>query len=152
LPAWEIAGRAQFHVQPRFQNAARRAKPEGYSHFIIDLSECVLMDSTFLGVLAGFGLKDHARRRARQVRHRTGQPQHARFRIAGKSRGAAAVQSHDRPAAIAGKCRGLRARNGQPHADGNHAHQPGGAIKRSLAANPDNVARFKDVAQFLARI
>ena len=30
---------------------------KGYGHFIIDLSECVLMDSTFLGVLAGFGLK-----------------------------------------------------------------------------------------------
>ncbi len=30
---------------------------KGYAHFIIDLSECVLMDSTFLGVLAQFGLK-----------------------------------------------------------------------------------------------
>jgi anti-anti-sigma regulatory factor len=30
---------------------------KGYGHFIIDLSECILMDSTFLGVLAGFGIK-----------------------------------------------------------------------------------------------
>jgi len=37
----------------RFQGAARRAAQKGYGHFIIDLSECVLMDSTFLGVLAG---------------------------------------------------------------------------------------------------
>lgn len=30
---------------------------KGYTYFVIDLSECLLMDSTFLGVLAGFGLK-----------------------------------------------------------------------------------------------
>lgn len=30
---------------------------KGFDCFILDLSECILMDSTFLGVLAGFGLK-----------------------------------------------------------------------------------------------
>jgi anti-anti-sigma regulatory factor len=30
---------------------------DGCSHFILDLTECLLMDSTFLGVLAGLGLK-----------------------------------------------------------------------------------------------
>jgi anti-anti-sigma regulatory factor len=30
---------------------------KGYLCYVIDLSECVLMDSTFLGVMAGFGLK-----------------------------------------------------------------------------------------------
>ncbi|HEY5914959.1 MAG TPA: STAS domain-containing protein, partial [Verrucomicrobiae bacterium] len=29
----------------------------GYRYFVLELSDCVLMDSTFLGVLAGFGLK-----------------------------------------------------------------------------------------------
>jgi hypothetical protein len=29
----------------------------GFELFILDLAECSLMDSTFLGVLAGFGLK-----------------------------------------------------------------------------------------------
>jgi anti-sigma B factor antagonist len=53
----ENRGPGQFCVQPRFQNAAERAGQKGYKHFIIDLSECVLMDSTFLGVLAGFGMK-----------------------------------------------------------------------------------------------
>jgi anti-sigma B factor antagonist len=33
---------------------------KGYTHFIIDLTECVLMDSTFLGTLAQFGLKLNA--------------------------------------------------------------------------------------------
>ena len=32
-------------------------RAKGFSCFVIDLSECGLMDSTFLGVLAGFGLK-----------------------------------------------------------------------------------------------
>jgi len=30
---------------------------KSYTHFVIDLTDCVLMDSTFLGVLAGLGIK-----------------------------------------------------------------------------------------------
>jgi len=32
-------------------------RQKGYRYFVLDLSECLLMDSTFLGVLTGFGLK-----------------------------------------------------------------------------------------------
>jgi len=51
-------GPRQFLVQiPDFKVLLAGLAQKGYGHFIIDLSECVLMDSTFLGVLAGFGLK-----------------------------------------------------------------------------------------------
>ena len=52
----KIAGRANYVSSPDFKTLLTELTAKGYQHFIIDLSECVLMDSTFLGVLAGFGL------------------------------------------------------------------------------------------------
>jgi anti-anti-sigma factor len=52
----KIAGRANFMSSPDFKTLLTELNQKGYNRFIIDLSECVLMDSTFLGVLAGFGL------------------------------------------------------------------------------------------------
>jgi anti-anti-sigma factor len=53
----KIAGRANFLSSPDFKTLIAELNQKGYDRFIIDLSECVLMDSTFLGVLSGFGLK-----------------------------------------------------------------------------------------------
>ncbi len=53
----KIAGRANYISSPDFKTLLNELIAKGYRRFIIDLSECVLMDSTFLGVLAGFGLK-----------------------------------------------------------------------------------------------
>jgi anti-anti-sigma regulatory factor len=53
----KIAGRANFACSPDFKTLLDELVQRGFGHFIIDLSECVLMDSTFLGVLAGFGIK-----------------------------------------------------------------------------------------------
>ena len=52
-----ISGRANFTFSLDFKTLLSQLNQRGYNRFIIDLSECVLMDSTFLGVLAGFGLK-----------------------------------------------------------------------------------------------
>src|SRR5471030_3239472 len=53
----KITGRANFASSPDFKTLLTELGTKGYKRFIIDLSECVLMDSTFLGVLSGFGLK-----------------------------------------------------------------------------------------------
>src|ERR1700753_2629903 len=53
----KIMGRANFASSPDFKTLLGELTVKGYKRFIIDLSDCVLMDSTFLGVLAGFGLK-----------------------------------------------------------------------------------------------
>ena len=53
----KISGRANFASSPDFKTLIEQLTQKGYTHFIVDLSECVLMDSTFLGVLAQFGLK-----------------------------------------------------------------------------------------------
>ena len=53
----KIIGRANFTSSIDFKALVNELRQKGYRYFVIDLSECVLMDSTFLGVLAGFGLK-----------------------------------------------------------------------------------------------
>lgn len=53
----KIAGRANFASSPDFKTLLAELAQKGYAHYIIDLSECVLMDSTFLGILAQFGMK-----------------------------------------------------------------------------------------------
>ena len=53
----KIAGRANFASSPDFKTLLSELSQKGFGHFIIDLSECVLMDSTFLGVLAGAALE-----------------------------------------------------------------------------------------------
>ena len=53
----KIAGRANFASSPDFKTLLAELVDKGYLHFIIDLSECALMDSTFLGILSQFGMK-----------------------------------------------------------------------------------------------
>lgn len=56
----KIQGRANFTSSIDFNTLLTKLREQGFTYFIIELSECSLMDSTFLGVLAGFGLKMEA--------------------------------------------------------------------------------------------
>src|SRR5258708_20580004 len=53
----KIAGRANFTASVDFRALVYGLAQQGQYRFVLDLSECQLMDSTFLGVLAGIGLK-----------------------------------------------------------------------------------------------
>ncbi len=53
----KIVGRANFTSSVDFRALMNGLLEKGYSYFVLDLAECLLMDSTFLGVLAGLGLK-----------------------------------------------------------------------------------------------
>jgi len=52
-----IVGRANFTSSIDFKILLNELVQKGFDCFVLDLSDCILMDSTFLGVLAGFGLK-----------------------------------------------------------------------------------------------
>jgi anti-anti-sigma regulatory factor len=56
----KIAGRANFNSSIDFKTLINELRQKGFNYFILELSECMLMDSTFLGVLTGFGLKMNA--------------------------------------------------------------------------------------------
>jgi anti-anti-sigma factor len=56
--AWiRVEGRANFNSSIDFKALVNGLTEKGYRRFVLDLTECILMDSTFLGVLAGLGLK-----------------------------------------------------------------------------------------------
>jgi anti-anti-sigma factor len=52
-----ISGRANFQSSVDFKAAIVELWQRGTRRFILDLTQCQLMDSTFLGVMAGLGLK-----------------------------------------------------------------------------------------------
>lgn len=145
----KIAGRANFAFSPDFKTLLSELSGKGYAHFIIDLSECVLMDSTFLGILAGFGLKLNP----------NGAP---------TARG---IELHNANTRVAELLENLGALHLFKITEGplqlpadvtactpapvNPTHEQ--ITRTSLEAhetlmqmNPDNVARFKDVTQFLS--
>jgi anti-sigma B factor antagonist len=52
-----IGGKATFASSIDFKTLFEGLWNKGCTYFVLDLSECILMDSTFLGVLAACGLK-----------------------------------------------------------------------------------------------
>jgi anti-anti-sigma factor len=53
----KISGRASVACSVDFQKLVSGLKERGFSNFVCNLKDCPMMDSTFLGVLAGFSLK-----------------------------------------------------------------------------------------------
>lgn len=145
----KICGRANFACSPDFKTLLSELNQKGYKHYILDLGECVLMDSTFLGVLSGFGMKLNPNGPTPEC----------------------GVELHNASTRVGellenlGAAHLFRATNGplQLPADLTkctpeakmHTHEE---ITRTsleahqtlMAMNPENVQRFKDVAQFLA--
>jgi anti-anti-sigma factor len=52
-----VAGRGTFQNSQPLRRFAQEMIKRGYREFVMDLAECRGMDSTFLGVLAGIGLR-----------------------------------------------------------------------------------------------
>jgi anti-sigma B factor antagonist len=53
----KIPGRANFTSSVDFKTLVTELRARGVDHYVLDLGECVTMDSTFLGVLAGIALR-----------------------------------------------------------------------------------------------
>ncbi len=53
----KVAGRANFSVSVDFKTLLHELHERGFRLYLLDLSDCVIMDSTFLGILSGFSTK-----------------------------------------------------------------------------------------------
>jgi anti-sigma B factor antagonist len=141
----KINGRANFSSSMDFRTALNDLREKGYHYFVLDLSECQLMDSTFLGVLAGFGLKMN-----------TGQDGSGIELLNPNARLSELLESLGvihlfKVTQGAPGCTGET----QPVVPGNPSRVEASracleAHQTLMKINPDNVAKFKDLTQFLA--
>ena len=145
----KIAGRANCASAPDFKALLDGLAERQFRHFIIDLGQCVLMDSTFLGVLAGFGIRLNPRG-------------------AGPVDGIELHNASERVSELLenlGAVHLFKLTQGALQLPGDvktctpeSIHPSHEQIARTsleahetlMAMNPENVARFKDVTQFLA--
>jgi anti-anti-sigma regulatory factor len=145
-----IIGRANFTSSVDFRTLINELRERGCSYFMLDLAECVLMDSTFLGVLAGFGLKLSA-----------GNGDHGRHGIELLNPSARITELLD----TLGVLHLFKLTQGPlplPVQTEPRPHTPGSPTKAEVTRtcieahqilsdiSPANAAKFKDVAQFLA--
>ncbi len=147
----KISGRATFTSSIDLKTVISELHQKGYTWFVLELSECTLMDSTFLGVLAGFGL-------------RMGSPS--------ANVAAPVIELRNPNARITELLESLgvldlfRIDHGKPSctaAGGEHVpHIPAATTREEVTRacleahealmdlNPANIAKFKDVTQFMA--
>ena len=144
----KINGRADFTSSVDLKKLITELWQRGYNRFVFELCDCVMMDSTFLGMLSGIGLKLSD----------AGSPQGSSLELLNPSprisevlenlgvehlfcitSGASPVTSHCEP--LAKGCGESRAEIARTCLE---------AHKTLMEIKPENAGKFKDVAQFLA--
>lgn len=146
----KIVGRANCAVSVDFKRLVEGLLQRGYGRFVCDLTECVTMDSTFLGVLAGLGQP--------RSNGATERPAAAIELLNPNTRVTELLDNlgiaHLFPSVTDPNLAAVELRPLQPNPDAPdreevcrtslEAHQT------LMALNPNNVPKFTEVAQFLA--
>jgi anti-sigma B factor antagonist len=143
----KIVGRANFNSSVDFRTLMNELRNKGFNYFILELSECALMDSTFLGVLTGFGL----RLNPNQAPNHDGaiELRNANARITDLLENLGVLHLFR---LTTGPVQEGQAQEAPTcHADKTEVTEACLEAHRTLMnVNPANVAKFKDVTQFLA--
>jgi anti-sigma B factor antagonist len=146
----KIIGRANFTSSIDFRTLINQLRQKGYSYFVLELSECTLMDSTFLGVLAGFGLNPKVPARVDNGTVLELRNSNPRIIELLETLGILHLFKLTQGPATLTEC------------VASSAPEPGNASREEITRacleahqtlmqiNPENVSRFKDVTQFLA--
>src|SRR6188474_3355907 len=145
-----IQGRANFTSSIDFNTVLTQLREKGYEDFVIELSQCALMDSTFLGVLAGFGLRMTQANGADGNHPVELQNANARITELLENLGVLylfTLSQGQRPCASSPD---LRTLDTNEHSREEVTRTCLEAHKTLMEINPDNVSRFKDVTKFLA--
>ena len=145
-----VAGRGSFLNSGGLKEFAREMVNRGYREFVFDLEECVMMDSTFMGTMAGMALRlkelgegslhvIHCGERSRELLSGLGLDQIFDIQVDG---------------AKAPPCEALTQTSGEPADKSATAkrEQAGTMLEAHEAlcqAAPKNLTRFKDVLEYL---
>ena len=153
----KVAGRANFSGSVDLKTLVNTLWDKGYHRFVLDLSECLLMDSTFLGVLAGLGLKLNNNNNQLATANGNGNGNHAiellnpSARIADLLENLGITHLFDiTRGQLTTECL-VKLDHAPSQTDRREVQQTCLEAHRTLMnVNPANVPKFKDVAQFLA--
>jgi len=145
-----ISGRANFTSSIDFKSVVQNLRDKGYTCFVLDLSECTLMDSTFLGLLAGFGLKMRGRPENSNDRGMVLLNPGPRITELLESLGVLELFRITRGTADLPPGAEAISPNFEPHGHEEVTRACLEAHQTLSSLSPENAARFKDVTQFLA--
>lgn len=143
----QINGRADFTSSLDLKKLITELWTHGYSHFVFDLCQCRMMDSTFLGVLSGISMELSAGKNG-QMPVELFNP-NPRISESLESLGVAHLfKISETPAPLTDKYEPLAKAEGSTRVE--LARTCLEAHKTLMGIKPENVQKFKDVAQFLA--
>jgi anti-anti-sigma regulatory factor len=145
-----VAGRGSFLNSGSLKEFAREMVNRGFRDFVFDLQDCVMMDSTFMGTMAGMALRLKELGQGRLHVIRCGE------RSKDLLSGLGLDQIFDIRAngATGPECEELAKTNGVPPKGSTDAkrEQAGTMLEAHEAlcqAAPENLTRFKDVLEYL---
>jgi anti-anti-sigma regulatory factor len=142
-----VEGKGNFLNSGNFKDFAREMVNRGYREFVIDLEHCSMMDSTFMGTMAGVAL------RLRELGHGHLHVVHCGTRSRELLTGLGLDQIFDIHAngSVAPSCRTLEETAPRDPVADKHdrAEQMLAAHEALCKAAPENVSRFKDVLEYL---
>ena len=144
----KISGRANFTSSLDLKNLVKELWQRGYRRFVLELCDCIIMDSTFLGVLAGIGLQfTEAQQRGTGCSVELANP-NARISdiledlgVAHLFKVIAATDPAEKEFEPLSREKATRVEVARTCLE---------AHRILMNVNPENVSKFKDVAQFLA--
>jgi anti-anti-sigma regulatory factor len=155
----KVNGRANFTTSVSFKRLFTELRDRGVHQFILDLGECITMDSTFLGVLAGSALKLNEPNEANRCYSQPPSPPANPLRLVNPNQRVTDLLEN---LGISELFRTVRrtyeALPANELAPAQEVHATREELSRTcleahqllMQLNPENVSKFKDVAQFLA--
>jgi anti-sigma B factor antagonist len=144
----KVEGKGSFLNSRNFKEFAREMVDRGYREFVVDLANCAMMDSTFMGTLAGVAL------RLKELGHghlnvvRCGE----RSRELLSGLGLDQLFSIHGNGQIAPECKSLKQKADGESPVGKKQEQARTMLEAHEAlcqAAPENLTRFKDVLDYL---
>ncbi len=136
-----VHGRGSFQNSAGLKDFAAEMTERGHREFVVDLKDCELMDSTFLGTLAGIALKLRPAGQLRVIRAND------RCRSVMANLGLDRVFTVDGPVPEAPPAAALEDTDRLPHPARRETIIE--AHENLVEADPGNAVRFKDVLEFL---
>ncbi len=138
-----VKGRGNFSTSAGLREFAKEMINRGHRHFMIDIESCSMMDSTFMGTLAGIGLQLKEIGQGSVVILNSNERNENLLRNLGLDHLLTISRENTFPAPASGHMTKL------PQTKGDHAETVLHAHEALVQASPSNLERFKDVLDYL---